>query len=165
MRLNFQGQIGKELLMPEFPLSLRLIGLRATKLKDLREGEKKGIKRVRLVYLPTGKVSDIKLSQKQFFEPAGSNQNDSKKRRKTSGELRSEEHGDDETWLDEEPEEMPDRFESGGSVPARDEAKAEQQCPLCSRTLMVDNQGLNEHIDFCLSREAIREATSSAGVR
>ena len=34
--------------MPEFPLSLRLIGLRVTKLKDLREDEKKGIKRVRL---------------------------------------------------------------------------------------------------------------------
>jgi len=35
--------------MPELPLSLRLIGLRVTKLKDLREGEKKGIKRVRLI--------------------------------------------------------------------------------------------------------------------
>lgn len=42
--------------MPEFPLSLRLIGLRVTKLKDLREDEKKGIKRVRLVYLPIGKI-------------------------------------------------------------------------------------------------------------
>ena len=38
--------------MPEFPLSLRLIGLRVTKLKDLREDERKGIKRVRLPYLP-----------------------------------------------------------------------------------------------------------------
>lgn len=38
--------------MPEFPLSLRLIGLRVTKLKDLREDEKKGIKRVRPTYLP-----------------------------------------------------------------------------------------------------------------
>ena len=37
--------------MPEFPLSLRLIGLRVTKLKDLREDERKGIKRVRLPYL------------------------------------------------------------------------------------------------------------------
>ena len=30
-------QIGKELLTPELPLTLRLIGLRITKLKDLRE--------------------------------------------------------------------------------------------------------------------------------
>jgi DNA polymerase kappa len=151
--------------MPEFPLSLRLIGLRVTKLKDLREGEKKGIKRVRLVYLPTGGVTDINLSRKQFFESAGSNQNDSTKRRKTSGELRSEKHGDDETWLGEGPEETPDRFEFGGLVQAGGEDKAGQQCPVCSRTLVVDNQGLNEHIDFCLSREAIREATSSAGLR
>lgn len=39
--------------MPEFPLSLRLIGLRVTKLKDLREDDNKGIKRVRIAYLPT----------------------------------------------------------------------------------------------------------------
>jgi hypothetical protein len=37
--------------MPEFPLSLRLIGLRVTKLKDLREDERKGIKRVRFIDL------------------------------------------------------------------------------------------------------------------
>jgi hypothetical protein len=30
------GQTGKELLLPELPLKLRLIGLRVTKLKDLR---------------------------------------------------------------------------------------------------------------------------------
>lgn len=133
-----------------------------TKLKDLRESEKKGIKRVRLIYLPAEKVTDIKLSQKQFFESAGSIRNDSNKRRKASGELRSENHGDDESWFSEE---TSDRLEAGGLVPARGEAKAEQQCPVCSRTLVVDNQGLNEHIDFCLSREAIREATSAAGVR
>ena len=39
--------------MPEFPLSLRLIGLRVTKLKDLKEDERKGIKRVRFVDLLT----------------------------------------------------------------------------------------------------------------
>ncbi|PPQ98718.1 hypothetical protein CVT24_003426 [Panaeolus cyanescens] len=38
--------IGKELLMPEFPLKLRLIGLRVTKLKDLRAPDPaNGIKR------------------------------------------------------------------------------------------------------------------------
>ena len=42
-------QIGKELLKPELPLTLRLIGLRVTKLKDLRadaESKARGIKRV-----------------------------------------------------------------------------------------------------------------------
>ncbi|KDQ57446.1 hypothetical protein JAAARDRAFT_129936 [Jaapia argillacea MUCL 33604] len=37
--------IGKELLMHEWPLKLRLIGLRATKLKDLKADEGRGIKR------------------------------------------------------------------------------------------------------------------------
>lgn len=40
-------QIGKELLLPELPLTVRLIGLRVTKLKDLHAPEPvDGIKRV-----------------------------------------------------------------------------------------------------------------------
>jgi len=143
--------IGKELLMPEFPLSLRLIGLRVTKLKDLKEDEKKGIKR--------------------FFEPTGANQANSSKRRRTSGEMWDENHDNGEPYFAEEPEETLDqsRMDGTGSssrpTSARDEDKTKQYCPVCSRTLMTDNRGLNEHIDFCLSRDAIREARSSAGVR
>jgi DNA polymerase kappa len=41
------SQTGKELLLPELPLTLRLIGLRVTKLKDLRAASPTGgIKRV-----------------------------------------------------------------------------------------------------------------------
>lgn len=40
-------QIGKELFMKELPLKLRLIGLRATNLKDLRMSDDKGIMKVR----------------------------------------------------------------------------------------------------------------------
>ena len=43
-------QAGKELLKSEFPLSIRLIGLRVTKLKDLRENAEHGIKRVSGLY-------------------------------------------------------------------------------------------------------------------
>ena len=69
---------------------------------------------------------------------------------------------------DNELAESSDRF--GMKSPTRptsaiSEDKAEQHCPVCSRTLVTDNQGLNEHIDFCLSRDAIREARSSTGVR
>ena len=40
-------QIGKELLLSELPLAIRLIGLRVTKLKDLHAAEPAGgIKRV-----------------------------------------------------------------------------------------------------------------------
>lgn len=38
-----------------------------------------------------------------------------------------------------------------------DDKKA-QICPICSRTLMTDNEGLNSHVDFCLSRTAIQDA-------
>jgi DNA polymerase kappa len=31
-------------------------------------------------------------------------------------------------------------------------------CPICSKALQTDNRGLNEHVDFCLSKNAIREA-------
>lgn len=34
-----------------------------------------------------------------------------------------------------------------------------QVCPLCGKTLATNNAGLNEHIDFCLSKEAIMRAT------
>ena len=36
-----------------------------------------------------------------------------------------------------------------------------QTCPICSRTMVTDNDGLNAHIDFCLSKEAIREAQAT----
>ncbi|KAF9793195.1 hypothetical protein BJ322DRAFT_997410 [Thelephora terrestris] len=134
--------IGKELLMPEFPLSLRLIGLRVTKLKDLREDEKKGIKR--------------------FFEPTGADSTDSGKRRRTSGGVGN---GDDQLFFNGGPEETTNLFQLDAATLTGNDGKTEQSCPVCSRTLMTDNRGLNEHIDFCLSRDAIRAARSSAGVR
>lgn len=37
-----------------------------------------------------------------------------------------------------------------------------QTCPLCGKMWDTDNQGLNEHIDFCLSKGAILAAQSMA---
>lgn len=36
------------------------------------------------------------------------------------------------------------------------------ECPVCGKTLETDNDGLNAHIDFCLSRGAILEAQVEA---
>jgi DNA polymerase kappa len=36
------------------------------------------------------------------------------------------------------------------------------ECPICGKTLETDNDGLNAHIDFCLSRGAILEAQVEA---
>jgi len=33
-------------------------------------------------------------------------------------------------------------------------------CPICAKELETDNAGLNAHIDFCLSKDAIMQATS-----
>jgi DNA polymerase kappa len=40
-----------------------------------------------------------------------------------------------------------------------------QVCPICGRVLDADNQGLNEHVDFCLSKQAIKEAQTTAAIR
>lgn len=39
---------------------------------------------------------------------------------------------------------------------------ATHDCPVCGKTLEADNEGLNAHIDFCLSRGAIMEAQVEA---
>lgn len=60
----------------------------------------------------------------------------------------------------------------GPSSPSRANASTKesntQTCPICAKTMVTDNDGLNAHIDFCLSKEAIREAqagsSSSAAV-
>ena len=35
-------------------------------------------------------------------------------------------------------------------------------CPICEKTMKLDNQAFNAHVDFCLSRETIREAQAQA---
>jgi DNA polymerase kappa len=39
-------------------------------------------------------------------------------------------------------------------------AEERQVCPICSKVFDIDNAGLNEHIDFCLSKGAILAATA-----
>ncbi|KAJ3999637.1 IMS-domain-containing protein [Lentinula boryana] len=163
------NKTGKELLLPELPLKIRLIGLRVTKLKDLKLSTDSGIKRY-------------------FSGPT--EQTSPRKKRKIS----SENHQDvDYNWEDcilldgdeEDCETLEDELLSltklasprasaalEGAVPPHEckpvSAKAagkkrsiESQisCPLCGEELNTnDNQKVNAHIDFCLSREAIQEA-------
>lgn len=37
------------------------------------------------------------------------------------------------------------------------------ECPICGITLETDNDGLNTHVDYCLSREAIKELATTPG--
>ncbi|PSR76512.1 hypothetical protein PHLCEN_2v8415 [Hermanssonia centrifuga] len=220
---------GKELLMPELPLKIRLIGLRVTKLKDLR--------------LDTDKEPG---SIKRFFESAKPPASPSKKRNSEPKiddedsevepnltqdgyedampgyheeieldieELRPEDnlpqHGDDSVMAEKlrppasssgakshkpasssstsnssRPFE-PIRHvnsDSSSSKPAskststtKPSSKRKRSltpnsgrnlqteiCPICEKNWETDNRGLNEHIDFCLSKGAIREAQAMA---
>ena len=44
----------------------------------------------------------------------------------------------------------------------REGEQEDHTCPICSKTLRTDNAGLNAHVDYCLSRAAIFEASSSS---
>ncbi|KAI0779356.1 DNA/RNA polymerase [Fomes fomentarius] len=220
--------IGKELLKPELPLTLRLIGLRVTKLKDLKaevESKARGIKR--------------------FFNLAPSSSHGSPSKRRRVDTTRPDE-GDEELpslsqdgfatsmpgYLDDAeadaehltevddmgelvrqaPEPMSKPWSSSGvhrnrgsapssskgppvatastlskplstsssspephkpcitsASPTNHERQADEdvsapllECPLCRKRLETDNQGLNEHIDFCLSKQAIKEAQAAS---
>jgi len=171
--------IGKELLLPELPLKLRLIGLRVTKLKDLRAPESaSGIKR--------------------FFGSA--TDNDPRKKAKMEGAYEVDEampgyHEFDETdckALEDESELDGDLFEAEmatlSSRPSRPPhstgcaissnvkpdsrprsrsqithpTKPTQTCPVCDKNLVMDNADFNAHVDFCLSRGAIMQAQMAA---
>ncbi|KAF9241588.1 IMS-domain-containing protein [Melanogaster broomeanus] len=203
--------IGKELLLPELPLTIRLIGLRVTKLKDLHAAE------------PVGGI-------KHFFEVSSSSP---RKRARLEADIEEEQVADTESRVDEdsmpdlyEEEDLePDPFENGLSdqdmegpetsrsdphfkprshkprsrartIPSRTNPNSEDRaessgsrsvsnpgsnlsgkapqslavageleehiCPICSKQLATDNQGLNTHIDFCLSKGAILEAQVEA---
>ncbi|KAH7888691.1 IMS-domain-containing protein [Phlebopus sp. FC_14] len=183
--------IGKELLLPEFPLTIRLIGLRVTKLKDLRASE------------PAGGI-------KRFFEAANTSP-----RKKAEQETDSELADGDAPEIDEDS--MPGFYEeddglgilkeenneqdiqeqngqsmsgpnttngpiasssrtgpsSGGNVhrtsgegstpPDPDVVALEHHaCPVCGKQMTTNNRGLNAHIDFCLSKGVIMEAQTAA---
>ncbi|KAJ3971769.1 DNA/RNA polymerase [Lentinula raphanica] len=168
---------GKELLLPELPLKIRLIGLRVTKLKDLKLSADSGIKRVSTISIAHFRITLILL---QYF---GENRNSSprKKRKSDPEDIRDADDWQDcITLLDEEDgsEDKPlssmaaststvDEKSTSASFKPRSAKAAgkkrsldsQTSCPLCGKDLETnDNQKINAHIDFCLSREAIREA-------
>ncbi|KAJ7783089.1 IMS-domain-containing protein [Mycena metata] len=141
--------VGQELLLPELPLSIRLIGLRVTKLKDLRE-------------------PDPSIGIKRFFETTNSSSPNKKRKVSPSGqdELNADPPTEDETLATLLPQHQPDgpqnaRPTSSRSVKPDPEAPRETHtyiCPVCEKEVTIENQTLNEHLDLCLNRNAIRQA-------
>ncbi|KAF8813855.1 DNA/RNA polymerase [Phlegmacium glaucopus] len=191
---------GKEILAPEFPLKIRLIGLRLTKLKDLRDTgpSSNGIKRF---FESMKDQSPRKKSKLVHDDPSEFDSVDEINEHLAMEEAMPGFHEDDEADLgmeDDEPEEIieqdvpisrpvstahrPPPFVSDDQAssskqpptgpreihdidmrkPLSKRETATHNCPVCSKTLETDNEGLNAHIDFCLSRGAIMEAQVEA---
>ncbi|EJU04281.1 DNA/RNA polymerase [Dacryopinax primogenitus] len=145
--------IGSELLRKELPLTVRLLGLRLTHLKDLRDKGDRGIKR--------------------FFKDIG-DQPPSKRNRL------NDEDAPSGTLMEDDVEEIPmdqavvsangtpnpspsregQRFSPNVKDPPEGqqlEGRERLICPVCSTSLLTDNDGLNAHMDYCLSRGTIAE--------
>ncbi|KAF8495871.1 IMS-domain-containing protein [Gautieria morchelliformis] len=134
--------IGKRLLMPEFPLTIRLIGLRVTKLKDLRAPEGQGLKR----FFESGQASPSKKRQKLDHAPDEDLETSEHVLEEEQAMAEYEDDLDEQTLVDDEETTAP--------------TEERQVCPICSKVFDTDNAGLNEHIDFCLSKGAILAATA-----
>ncbi|KAJ6609876.1 hypothetical protein B0H10DRAFT_2294952 [Mycena sp. CBHHK59/15] len=168
---------GQELLLPELPLTIRLIGLRVTKLKDLRDPNQSiGIKR--------------------FFDPASSSSPQKKRKIDVSEpELGQAQDSDGQSAIQEAPQHepsgiqdladsatpappssrsttggqstLPFQFQPESAKPSSSSkpnvrqppvVKEKYVCPVCERQVAKGNDAINSHLDSCLSREAIRKA-------
>ncbi|RPD54731.1 DNA/RNA polymerase [Lentinus tigrinus ALCF2SS1-7] len=201
--------LGKELLKPELPLTLRLIGLRVTKLKDLKaeaESKASGIKR----FFNSG-PADGSPAKKRRTEEVSAGEDDlpqlSQDGFATSMPGYTDEADADAEHLADMEEQSgvndmkpasnigaaarppsssasqractakPSSSASGPTSPRKkrissstndergtssDASAPLLECPICGKLLETDNQGLNEHIDFCLSKQAIKEAQTAS---
>ncbi|TBU33633.1 DNA/RNA polymerase [Dichomitus squalens] len=207
--------LGKELLKPELPLTLRLIGLRVTKLKDLKaeaESKARGIKRFFNAASPSPskkhriertehdeQEEELPLSQDGFatsmpgYEDEIEAEHIAEEDVIEGDNIRSHRPPDSLKSNPKSSSAVPDNHagpfgsarppnsdrgskrkpSSSASVSAATHKpsgaedvigspEAFLECPICSKMLEMDNQGLNEHIDFCLSKQAIKEAQASS---
>ncbi|KAF9478811.1 DNA/RNA polymerase [Pholiota conissans] len=191
--------IGKELLLAEFPLRLRLIGLRVTKLKDLRDTGSSGIKR----FFESAKGDSPRKRQKvEIYEDAHDAMEENMpgyyEHDETDYKLKNGDNDNDDDVIDtiEDPDyeiilnssrpphstvnpvsstsklETPVKRRNSDVTHSSTNAKSvnlpaqrpleTHECPICGKTLETDNEGLNAHVDFCLSRGAILEAQAEA---
>ncbi|KIJ67784.1 hypothetical protein HYDPIDRAFT_107278 [Hydnomerulius pinastri MD-312] len=204
--------IGKELLLAELPLTIRLIGLRVTKLKDLHAAEPVGgIKRFfEASNSSPRKKAKLEVDNEQEAIEAGPHVEEDS----MPGFYEEEDHSDSDVLelgdddLDAQAQDKPRSSHhikprshkpqsrthaptllrggpssegqgsssgsrstsnsistSGTEKPkstAANSSSEQHACPVCGKQLATDNQGLNAHIDFCLSKGAIMEAQTEA---
>ncbi|KAJ7497255.1 DNA/RNA polymerase [Mycena latifolia] len=154
--------VGQELLLPELPLTIRLIGLRVTKLKDLHGPDPSiGIKRV-----------CSNLTVLQFFDTANCS-SPNKKQKVFAFDQEETTSVEDLSGLTGEDEPPPPVLlngpETAKPMSSRD-SKAHQPsverethaCPVCGKKVATENDVFNRHLDSCLSREAVRQAQAES---
>ncbi|KAF8210190.1 hypothetical protein K438DRAFT_142942 [Mycena galopus ATCC 62051] len=130
--------VGQELLLHELPLTLRLIGLRVTKLKDLRD-------------------TDPSVGIKRFFDAANSS-SPNKKRRLSLPENESIEEPPSPGKLENTKPTSSRREKPESKSREAPFARETHTCPVCQKQVPTENDAFNAHLDSCLSRGAIRQA-------
>jgi len=191
--------VGMALLKPELPLNIRLIGLRVTKLKDLRAPEgAQSLKRFfEAATSPTEKLQEVDhiladetaahtLEEEKAMAEC---EDEHDEQQLTQENICEGDDYDEITCLDlfeaksstigPKSKKAFSSSSSANQAPGKELATestkskvkwkrpkspdAGLSCPMCSKVLDTDNVGLNEHIDFCLSRSVIFAATTVQG--
>ncbi|WVQ99536.1 hypothetical protein IAU59_006672 [Kwoniella sp. CBS 9459] len=165
--------VALELLKRELPLRIRLLGIRLSTLKDLTLPDK-GIKG--FLASPTKRRPlNAAAGPSRSNTPTLVDDDDLPEMMRLEAELQDAEADVfDLTGEDSDRPESPMISDTGTPPPIAGilgKRKASDPshllgpvCPICDKALGagVSNQGLNEHIDWCLNRDAIREASTTS---
>ncbi|KAJ6084645.1 hypothetical protein N7486_011445 [Penicillium sp. IBT 16267x] len=127
-------------------MKLRLLGLRCTNLVSTKKAGINlfGAAAVQARPIPTEKpdlkATDHEITAEEAFEDAA--------RQEIQDEM------NDLEQLSQDTISLP-----GATVPTGPEpSPAQWDCPICGRAQVADDRVFNDHVDFCLSRQTIREA-------
>ncbi|KAL4930390.1 Y-family DNA polymerase [Aspergillus undulatus] len=141
-----------EKLEKEIPnMKLRLLGIRCTNLVSTRKFDMSffgaAARRKPVQDVSNDSLGEQEISAEEAFEKAA--------REELQGEMQDLEKLSQETpqTRDEQPEESP--------TPATDQAPDQQlywDCPICSMPQVADDRKFNDHVDYCLSKQTIKEA-------
>ncbi|KAJ9107004.1 hypothetical protein QFC19_002872 [Naganishia cerealis] len=141
----------KELLEKEFPLKIRLLGIRMTHLKDL-QGPQGGLDKVRSTFQ--------RLAELGFGRLSGAFLADSTTGKKRSRSASRDQQDDIHSLSDDEVRVDADSRRSESASPSRKALRMNpahglaepMNCPICGITLKngTTNLDLNRHIDLCL---------------
>jgi DNA polymerase kappa len=143
-----------EKLMKEIPnMKLRLMGLRATHIVSTK---KPGIDFFGRVKPPGTATKPAKTANNGDWETWPEEEFEEAARQERNDEMNELEKLSQEHAIEEQADDMP----TNGEISA---TPAEEQwiCPICSQPQSPNDATFNAHIDFCLSKQTIKEAVKS----